>query len=296
MPSRVVRGEINRSESLSRVSANAELTFRALLTEVDDYGRFDARPKALKAALFPFRDGFTAAKIFTWVMELHAEGCVQVYEVDGRAYLQMTNWERHRGIGRRAGKSRYPEPSAASEKSPEILGSDRRSAFLSGDEGREARIEGRGTYVESVRGTPGACAPARSNRSKPVRSLAPDDLDPEQKVALLAWVREKHPALEPRIRELVDACLDHHRSRGNAMADWVATCRTWIRKSQQFGVGPRGSPAERQDARAELLVENMRAAARLAERRAPNEQHRRESVPAGADVRQLRAGGEPLAN
>jgi len=47
MPSRVVRGDINASDSLSRVSLEADLTFRALLVAVDDYGRLDARPAFL---------------------------------------------------------------------------------------------------------------------------------------------------------------------------------------------------------------------------------------------------------
>jgi hypothetical protein len=56
VPSRVIRGEINSSDSLSRVSLGADLTFRALIVAVDDYGRIDARPAMLKAALFPVRD------------------------------------------------------------------------------------------------------------------------------------------------------------------------------------------------------------------------------------------------
>ena len=122
MPSRVIRSEINRSESLSRVSPCAELTFRALLTEVDDYGRFDARPKALKAALFPLRDEFTAEMIFAWVTELHADGCVRIYTgTDQREYLQLSGWEKHRGSAKRAERSKYPD-SLAPGDSPEIRG------------------------------------------------------------------------------------------------------------------------------------------------------------------------------
>ena len=142
MPARVVRGEINSSESLSRVSMEAELTFRALICAVDDYGRFDARPKALKAALFPLRDECTAARIFAWVMELHTEGCVQVYDVDGRAYLQLTGWEKHRGTSKRGQSSKYPEMLAPGE-SPEIRGNpgDPSESRESGIGSRESRID-----------------------------------------------------------------------------------------------------------------------------------------------------------
>ena len=69
---------------------------------------------------------------------------------------------------------------------------------------------------------------------------APDDLTPEEKSALLAWVRAKEPDAEPEIRALVDACLDHFRASGALKADWLATCRTWIRNRKRYA--PRGEP------------------------------------------------------
>jgi len=110
VPARVVRGEINASESLSRVSPEADLTFRALIVAVDDFGRFDARPAILKATLFPLRSAFTPEKIMRWVRELAEEGCIDLYEVDARPFLALTGWEKHRGEARRTAKSRYPAP------------------------------------------------------------------------------------------------------------------------------------------------------------------------------------------
>ena len=69
MPSRVIRGEINSSRSLSRVSLEADLTFRALIVAVDDYGRCDADPLMLKALLYPRREEVTAKKARAWVDE-----------------------------------------------------------------------------------------------------------------------------------------------------------------------------------------------------------------------------------
>ena len=87
MPNRVIRAEINRSESLSSVSVEAELTFRALLSTVDDFGRYDARPKVLKGVLFPLRDSFTPEAIADHLQELAADGCVQLYNVGDHPYL-----------------------------------------------------------------------------------------------------------------------------------------------------------------------------------------------------------------
>ena len=112
MPARVIRGEINESDSLCRVSMAADLTFRALIVSVDDYGRMDARPAKLKAALFPMRGDVTAEMVAHWVAELAAlaGAPVQLYEVAGLPFLCLTGWERHRGKSRRAKVSRCPDP------------------------------------------------------------------------------------------------------------------------------------------------------------------------------------------
>ncbi len=122
MPARLIRGEVNESESLSRVSMAADLTFRSLLVAVDDYGRLDARPAKLKAALYPMRDDVPPGKVMEWVEELAAleDSPLRLYQADGRPYLCLTNWEHHRGKGRRASKSRYPAPPCSdSPRQPE---------------------------------------------------------------------------------------------------------------------------------------------------------------------------------
>ncbi len=134
MPSRVIRGEINSSVSLNRVSIGADLTFRALLTAVDDFGRCDARREMLKAALFPVRADAPPDLVMEWVRELEVEGCVQLYEVDGRPYLSMCAWEKHVSRQRRAKASRYPDPPEKELKRQETPPPDLRgSPGISGD-------------------------------------------------------------------------------------------------------------------------------------------------------------------
>lgn len=88
-----------------------------------------------------------------------------------------------------------------------------------------------------------APAPARREEPRAVarRSRAPDALEPEQQEALKAWCSSKHPDHLATLPALVEACLDHHRAKGTTHADWVATCRTWVRRQQDF-VPSRGSP------------------------------------------------------
>lgn len=279
MPSRVIRGEINSSESLSRVSPEADLTFRALIVAVDDYGRFDARPGVLKATLFPLRDTFTPERIMRWVIELANEGCVDLYEVGGRPFLSLTGWEKHRGASKRGTSSKYPE-NKAPRGSAEIRGNpgdpgDPSESRESGVESRESGVESRGGCKgvdvslgrEAPRSEPaaaGAGEPARptTKATRKAKSTAPDDLDPEQKRDLLRWVREKQPEAEPELRQLVDACLDHFRASGKPMADWTAVCRTWIRNRRRFE--PRPAARERPQTFDEIRVSNTKQAAREA--------------------------------
>lgn len=58
---------------------------------------------------------------------------------------------------------------------------------------------------------------------------APDALSEEQRTRLREWLAKSHPRLLRRALELEEACLDHHRGRGNLMADWLACVRTWVR-------------------------------------------------------------------
>jgi hypothetical protein len=120
MPARVVRGEINSSLSLANVSIEAENTFRALIVAVDDYGRLEADPLILKAALYPRRTKATPDRVRGWVDELATDGCVVIYRIGPREYLQLTGWEEHRGKTNRAKLSRFPDPPGPSGNLREI--------------------------------------------------------------------------------------------------------------------------------------------------------------------------------
>ncbi len=112
MPSRVIRGEFNASESMAARSLYAELLFLKLILAVDDYGRTDARPRVLRGRVFPLRDDVNVVDVQTWLEELATgdDPPVVVYEVDEKPYLQLVNWEKHRGNSRRGHKSRWPAP------------------------------------------------------------------------------------------------------------------------------------------------------------------------------------------
>ena len=264
MPSRVIRSEINSSESLSRVSMEAELTFDRLILAVDDFGRFDARPQVLKAHLFPMRDAVSPNDVFGWVRELSTgqNAPVRLYEVDGRPYLALTGWEKHRGNGRRGTTSKYPEPpesalcsSVHSEEIPDPL------EIRPGSGGRETGSEKRLSGVEPERAAPAQTpaqkpepqAPAPRVRTTPRKpqaalTLAPDRLPDADRPRLEAWLEKRGwEWFASELPREVETCLAHFRANGGSKADWYATAQTWITRAINGGGGFQPMPAERRE-------------------------------------------------
>ena len=177
MPSRVIRGEINASRSLARVSLAADLTFRALLVAVDDYGRGEADPLMLKAALFPRRPDVTPELVRLWVDELAREGCVQLYRVKGEEYLCFPNWEKHRGKAKRGDSSRFPDPPA--DPGEFEIPADPRGSPREPEDSADPRSLGSGSVGGCVGGSVSVRADARQapparSRKEPIRAEKPN--------------------------------------------------------------------------------------------------------------------------
>lgn len=60
----------------------------------------------------------------------------------------------------------------------------------------------------------------------------PETLTEEQFEELEAWARREMPGEATAVRYHVSMCLDHFR--GTRRADWIATCRNWIRRAPQM--------------------------------------------------------------
>lgn len=114
MASRVIRGDIVSSRSLSRVSWQADWLFHKLILAADDFGRMDGRPALIRAQCMPLRD-VPLADIEAWLVELEScdgsgKGPVLRYEMDGSPYLQLVNWEKYFSKQKRAARSQFPAP------------------------------------------------------------------------------------------------------------------------------------------------------------------------------------------
>lgn len=113
MPNRIIKESIRTSDSINRLKPIEEILFYRLIVSCDDYGRFDGRPAIIKGTCFPLKD-ITVKDIEKALFNLSTVGMIIRYEVDGKPYLQLTNWEKNQTI--RAKKSKYPEPNECNVK------------------------------------------------------------------------------------------------------------------------------------------------------------------------------------
>ncbi len=231
MPNRVVREEINASESLSLVSLGADLMFRALLVAVDDFGRIDARPAYLRSELFRFRTDVTVEQISGWLTELSTVTVrpgdtppVRLYECRHRPYLVLTGWERHRGNSHRAKYSKFPDPPESPpghRNAPEYSGDYRNAPERTGpfpeirprDVVREARDESRESLSERRESRDGDAALAPEH---PLVDPGRTDLDATQDPPQHRGPTDEAPDPPPDLtdeREVLD------RWRALALAD-----------------------------------------------------------------------------
>lgn len=105
MPNRIIKESICKSDSIDQLSWFEEVFFYRLIVNCDDYGRFDAREKILKAALFPLKD-VTEVQVKKTLNKLVSVGMVALYEVNTKPYLQILTWGDHQQI--RNKKSKFP--------------------------------------------------------------------------------------------------------------------------------------------------------------------------------------------
>ena len=107
MPNRILKESICTSDTLNGLTSFEEVVFYRLIVNVDDFGRMDARPKILASRLFPLKD-IRAKQVEDALRSLSSAELVDLYEVDGRPFLQMRTWDRHQTP--RAKTSKYPAP------------------------------------------------------------------------------------------------------------------------------------------------------------------------------------------
>lgn len=112
MPSRILREGILTSERIASLSWPAEVFYRRLMSVVDDFGRYFAKPMALRAACYPMQlDRVKDAEIEKWLCESQDAKLIRMYSVDGQTFLELLDFRQQV----RAKKSKFPDPVNGSE-------------------------------------------------------------------------------------------------------------------------------------------------------------------------------------
>jgi hypothetical protein len=215
MPSRMLRESICYSETLDTLSAPAERLFYRLLTQADDYGRFDARPSVVRSRCFQL-GAVKDADAGEWLAQLVRAGVVCTYTVEGRAYGHFPTWAKYQRI--RSPRSRYPDP-------PQVAAGCGELPQVAADCGSRARASGSGSGVGVEDGVVLRKLRRRADKAAP---LPPDFsfTDDRRRFAEAGGVPD--PGLE------FAQFKDHHRAKGSLMYDWEAAWKTWCRNAVKY--------------------------------------------------------------
>ncbi|MES2415119.1 MAG: hypothetical protein V4614_15035 [Pseudomonadota bacterium] len=112
MPTRLIRAEILDSERVARLDWAAEVFYRRVMSVADDYGRYEANQKTLRAKCYPQQvDDVRVADIARWLAACQTAGLILLYEVDGKEYLEILRF----GQQQRS-KSKCPPPPESASK------------------------------------------------------------------------------------------------------------------------------------------------------------------------------------
>lgn len=105
MPNRILRSDVLKSPKMKRLDRLSKLFVYKLISAVDDFGRFEADTKFLRAALYPDEiDETTDAEITNWLENCEKAGIIKTYFVNDERYVQLLNCKQQI----RSKQSKYP--------------------------------------------------------------------------------------------------------------------------------------------------------------------------------------------
>lgn len=128
---RTTKPEFWTSAQVMECSPICRLLFLGMWNFADDAGRMAYSPKTSKAQVFP-SDDISIETITGMIDELSTNDLVQLYEVDGKRFIQITGWH-HQRIDKPK-PSKIPEPS---KNDPRRVAPDLTLSEGKGREGKE---------------------------------------------------------------------------------------------------------------------------------------------------------------
>jgi len=145
MPNRLLREAILDSDKVAALNWAEEVFYRRLMSVVDDYGRFDARPEFLKSKLYPVQASkVNTSDVAKWRQATVEAGLVRVYCHGGKEYLEILNFgQRIQSV------SKWPPPP---DDVPRGTGGSRKVTMDHGGTPEETGLNGKQRRVTAVVG------------------------------------------------------------------------------------------------------------------------------------------------
>lgn len=211
MPNRVIRDGILTSERIDQLNWAEEVFYRRLMSVVDDYGRYYAKPELLISACYPLRiRKVSESDVAKFLTACVSAGLVSTYQAnDGKRYVEIVDFGQ-----RIQSKSKFPDPPEGSRKSTVENGESPESTEKNGLVVGEDVVEGEGEKG------------ARTRRKKPETFPIPEDFGISDRVK--NWATEKgHQNLD----EHLESFKRKAKAKGYCYADWDAAFMEAIREN-----------------------------------------------------------------
>ncbi|MCR6546414.1 DnaD domain-containing protein [Dehalobacterium formicoaceticum] len=98
------------NDKLAEIAPLGRILFAGLWTIADREGRLEDRPKRIKAELLPYDD----CDVDGLLEDLHQQGLIQRYQVEGNAYVWVINFNKHQNPHKNEIESTIPAPTEKS--------------------------------------------------------------------------------------------------------------------------------------------------------------------------------------
>lgn len=96
-------------EKLGLLTPMHRLLFMGLISNADDEGRLQGHPALVKSMIFPYDVDITHQQVEKWLIDLHNEGLILIYEVGKQRYIWIRNFLKYQQINRPT-PSKLPAP------------------------------------------------------------------------------------------------------------------------------------------------------------------------------------------
>ncbi len=128
---RNIKPALFKNEVLGVADPVATLLFVGLWTLADRRGILEDRPLRIKAEVFPYRDGIDAEGLLAWLAD---HDFIERYSVDGKACIQINNFEKHQNPHKNEEPSDLPDAAgnyAGTQKPVKGMTAEAQAAFES---------------------------------------------------------------------------------------------------------------------------------------------------------------------